>query len=75
MQSFDKEVDLCVTGTTSVFKTSGCQEQCIKGQLENGHKGMGKLSTDVKHSPSGTVMTNAEISLQATQLKPTTVAP
>lgn len=64
MQSFDKESTLAAQGAEDVFKSSGCSAGCIKAQLENGHKDMG--SGDVKHSPSGRTLDNAEISNRAT---------
>jgi hypothetical protein len=71
-QSFGKQADLAAKGSAEVFKASGCSEECIKGQLKNGHKDMGE--GDVKHAPSGSVMTNAEITAKASTLSPTTVA-
>lgn len=73
-QPFASEADLAAKGATTVFKGSGCDEECIKKQLENGHKGMGDTGADVKRSPSGSTMTNDEISSEAAQLSPTTVA-
>jgi hypothetical protein len=74
MQSFEQEADLAAKGASTVFKSSGCSEGCIKKQLENGHGGMGNTSGSVKHSPSGSTLTNDQITAQASQLSPTTVA-
>ena len=40
-QSFNEEADLAAKGATTVFKPSGCNEECIKRQIDNGHKAMG----------------------------------
>lgn len=73
MQSFDKEADLAAKGAAEVFKSSGCGEDCIKQQLTNGHNGMGDQSSNVKHKPSGSVLTNDEITARSAQLSPTIV--
>ena len=72
-QSFDEEVKLCVEGVISVFKSllCSCTSECLKAQVMNGHKNMGNLNAQVKHSPSGSKMSNAEITEQAAELKPT----
>jgi hypothetical protein len=75
MTSFADEVSLCAKGAVEVFKSSGCSEECIKNQLEAGHKDMGDTSKDIKHSPSGSTLTNQEISSRASQLQPTTTLP
>jgi hypothetical protein len=72
MQSFDSQADLAAEGATTVFKSSGCTKDCIKAQLENGHKDMGKGK--IKHAPSGKKMTNEEITASAAKFAPETVA-
>ncbi len=69
-----QEADLGAKGATTVFKSSGCSEACIKKQIENGHKGMGKHDGSLKHSPSGSTMTNEDITAQASAYTPETVA-
>ncbi|MFO0812305.1 MAG: PAAR-like domain-containing protein [Gemmatales bacterium] len=64
MQSFDDQSTLAAKGAEEVFKSSGCSAACIKGQLENGHKDMG--SGDVKHQPSGSTISNEDITSRAT---------
>lgn len=59
VHSFDAECKLAAQGAAEVFKTSGCQQECIEAQLKEGHKGMG--SGDVKHSPSGTALSKQEV--------------
>lgn len=75
MQPFKKEAALASKGATTVLKSSGCSESCIQNQLEEGHKAMGNVDGNVKHSPSGSTMTNQEITAQAGAYSPETVAP
>jgi len=50
-RSFDDEVDHCAAGAKAVAPQ--CDEECIKAQLKEGHRGMGDTSKPVKHSPTG----------------------
>jgi hypothetical protein len=50
-RSFDAEVDHCAAGAKSVAPQ--CDEDCIKAQLKEGHKGMGDPTKPVKYSPTG----------------------
>lgn len=59
MVSFDDEKSMGVDSCQAVFKTSGCTKGCLEAQVEEGHKGMG--SGDVKHTPSGSRLTNDEL--------------
>lgn len=49
--SFADEADACAESAHAVAPQ--CSKACIKAQLEQGHKGMGDTSGDVKHSPTG----------------------
>jgi hypothetical protein len=51
-RSFDAEATHCAEGANAVAPQ--CSAECIKAQLEEGHKRMGDTSNDVKHSPTGT---------------------
>lgn len=73
-QSFPAQAQLAAQGACTVFKSSGCSEECIQKQLENGHKDMGNTSSSVKHSPSGSVMSNEEITAQAHTYSPQRIA-
>jgi hypothetical protein len=61
--SFTKATNLAAKSAAKVFKASGCSEKCLKAQIKKGHEGMG--SGDVKHSPSGSTMTEKEITAAA----------
>lgn len=78
MQSFDAEVTLAASGANEVFKGSGdtaCSPGCIEQQLKQGHKGMGEQDGQVKHSPSGSTLSNEEISARAQTYTPEVIAP
>jgi len=75
MQSFNKEADLAAESAMIVFKSSGCNKECIKAQLKNGHKDFGDLRRKVKHSPSGSDMTNEEIISRSIRYTPETISP
>jgi len=70
---FETEVTLAAAGAAEVFQGSGCSPSCIEDQLRQGHKGMGKQEGNVKHSPSGSTMSNEEISSRAQAYKPEVV--
>jgi len=59
IHSFDEELTLCLDSVQTVFKSSNCDRACLEAQLRDGHARMGE--GDVKHSPSGSKMTNKEI--------------
>ncbi len=48
---FDDEVDHCVAGAKAIAPQ--CNDECLKAQLKEGHKGMGDQSKPVKRSPTG----------------------
>lgn len=50
-RSFETELDHCAKGAKAVAPQ--CDEECIKAQLREGHKGMGDTSKPVKYSPTG----------------------
>lgn len=61
-QTFKQAVNTAVKSAQAVFKNSNCSNACLKAQLVNGHKDMAKdPKPDVKHSPSGTTMTDKEL--------------
>jgi hypothetical protein len=49
--SFDAEATHCAKSAKAV--APNCNEECIKAQLVEGHKGMGDQSKPVKHSSTG----------------------
>ena len=73
-QPFEAEVKLAASGATAVFQGSGCSQDCIEQQLKEGHKGMGDREGDVKHSPSGSTMSNEEITSKSAAYKPEVIA-
>jgi hypothetical protein len=59
MVSFNDEADHCASGAKAVAPQ--CEEECIKAQLVRGHKGMGDRRKKIKHSPSGTSMSQDQV--------------
>lgn len=72
-QSLSDQADLAADGAMIVFPGSNCNKECIKAQLEAGHKKMkskGAKDPDVKHSPSGSDMTDAELDTAISNMAP-----
>jgi hypothetical protein len=61
-QTFAQSVNLALKSAQAVFKSSNCSNKCLRAQLNEGHKGMCKEpKPDVKHSPSGSTMSESEL--------------
>lgn len=73
MVSLESQAELGAKGVTEVFLVSNCNEECIKNQLMEGHKDMRSKSdkdAKIKHSPSGTTMSQSELASQIAVLAP-----
>ncbi|MEO2036814.1 MAG: PAAR-like domain-containing protein [Planctomycetaceae bacterium] len=66
-ESFNKQAKRCAESAAAV---SGCDAKCIEAQLKQGHSG--DKRSKVKHSSSGSKISQSEISKRCSPLNPTT---
>lgn len=57
--SFNKEMEFCTESAT--FLAPQCSPECIQKQLEEGHKDMGDRRRKLRHSPTGSDPSDAEM--------------
>ena len=74
VHSFEEELKLAAAGAATVFQGSGCGQECIEKQLRAGHKAMGNTDGNVKHKPSGSNLSNDDITAKASAYEPDVIA-
>jgi hypothetical protein len=70
--SFDDAKTHAAESSAEVFRASGCSQECIEHQLEQGHKNMheGKSPPEVKYAPSGATQEQPVVEAQVVALGP-----
>jgi len=73
MQTLSEQATLAAEGANKVFPGSKCNQECLKAQLEAGHKkykSKGSKNPKIKHSPSGSEMSPSELNSAVDNLAP-----